>query len=302
MKLPIHFIIIGAQKAASSFVQNCLSDHPDVWMPHGETAYFQSPDYEQTEPSAFVDGLAGGAGQRIGIKRPDYLASVEAAERIQRLLPKAKLICILRHPVDRAISAWYHNIKAGFLPVISAEIGISSLLKGEQSLLKDFPRAAEVLDYGLYHKHLKKYSRAIENGNMLLLRQEDVIRNPLDTFKLTSSFLGLDFVPPSERVLKQRPQAVIYDLRRLRLLQYRPKLLYNFCDGGVRSIGRNKSPIRLAGAAAVVAFDQFVMERLFGNAKPTLSAELKNRLQEFYEPTIRGLRDDYAIPVEDWLQ
>ena len=41
------FVIIGAQKSASTFMQVCLDDHPDIYLPRGETTFFESPDYRE---------------------------------------------------------------------------------------------------------------------------------------------------------------------------------------------------------------------------------------------------------------
>jgi hypothetical protein len=43
-------LVIGAQRAESTYVQFCLSNHPEIWMPHGETQHFDDPNYQQAEP------------------------------------------------------------------------------------------------------------------------------------------------------------------------------------------------------------------------------------------------------------
>lgn len=45
------FVVIGAQKSASSFMQLCLAEHPDIYMAEGETPFFETPDYEQSDIS-----------------------------------------------------------------------------------------------------------------------------------------------------------------------------------------------------------------------------------------------------------
>ncbi len=41
------FLIIGAEKSATTFLHGCLCEHPEVFMPDFEVSYFNSPDYYQ---------------------------------------------------------------------------------------------------------------------------------------------------------------------------------------------------------------------------------------------------------------
>ena len=99
-KLP-DFVIIGAQKSASSFMQLCLADHPDIYIPEGETPFFESPDYEQGDIHEIEELFEGRSEKCLGIKRPNYIGKAEVPNRILKHLPNAKLIAILRNP-----SAW----------------------------------------------------------------------------------------------------------------------------------------------------------------------------------------------------
>ena len=94
------FVLIGGQKAGSTFVQEALRQHPAVFTPHGETPFFQDPDYTPNDLSPLERELQGArAGQRVGIKRPNYLGEPEVPPRLARDLPGVKLIAVLREPV-----------------------------------------------------------------------------------------------------------------------------------------------------------------------------------------------------------
>lgn len=124
-----NFIIIGAQKSASTFLQACLNDHPDIYMPYGETPFFESPDYERNNIRDLEKIFVDRDEKCIGIKRPTYIGKPEVPERILAHLPNAKLIAVLRNPIDRAISAYFHNINYGFIPAIDVETGSKSLFR-----------------------------------------------------------------------------------------------------------------------------------------------------------------------------
>lgn len=148
-----NFLLIGAQKSATTFVHRCLCEHPNVFMPSGEIPFFKDPDYSQSDIESFERLFEKGYHKKaIGIKRPDYLHKPECPERIHRHIPSARLIAILRDPVDRAISAYYHNAKMGFAPLKHVNTGLLEVINGRHA--EKYPRAAEIVEFGFYHKHL----------------------------------------------------------------------------------------------------------------------------------------------------
>lgn len=298
----IDFIILGAQKSASTYLQNCVRAHPQIWMPRGETAFFESPDYEQQSMQELLLSIGAPVTQRVGIKRPDYLGKPGVAERIQNDLPEVRLIVVLRNPVERAVSAWYHNIKEGFLPSISAEEGIQALLDRGGRALPGYPRSAEILEYGLYAKHLARYQNSIDSKSLLILLHEDVIKNPLNILRTTFEHLDVapEFVPHKE--LSKRPQAVTYNLNRLQIMQFRSPLLNRFNNDRTRIIGRHRSLPRVVAAATLIALDRLLLEPIFGNKKTPLSSELTSRLYDYYVEDVNLLLTKHALPVQNWIR
>ena len=53
------FVIIGAMKAASTLITECLRQHPEVYMPRGETPYFRDPEYSWSGIE-IVEGIFAG--------------------------------------------------------------------------------------------------------------------------------------------------------------------------------------------------------------------------------------------------
>jgi len=153
-----NFVIIGAQKSASSFLQACLNDHPDIYLPHGETPFFESPDYEQSDIRELQRIFEKRSEKCLGIKRPNYIGKPEVPKRIASHLQNAKLIAVLRNPIDRAISAYYHNIKFEFIPPIDIEIGMRKLI-WEPSFSAKYKRSPEIIELGFYCKYLSKYDQ-----------------------------------------------------------------------------------------------------------------------------------------------
>jgi len=48
----LDFLIIGAQKSATTFIHRCLLEHPSVFMPPGEISFFEDPDYLNLDSSS----------------------------------------------------------------------------------------------------------------------------------------------------------------------------------------------------------------------------------------------------------
>ena len=113
-----HFVVIGAQKSASTFLQRCLADHPEMWLPRGETTFFEDPTYEASRLSDLERMFSRRRERVLGMKRPSYLSRPEVPGRIRRDLPNVKLIAVLREPISRAVSAYFHMVGGGYLPLL----------------------------------------------------------------------------------------------------------------------------------------------------------------------------------------
>jgi hypothetical protein len=116
-----NFIVIGAAKAGTTALYWYLEEHPDVFMsPVKETNYFAygvdergnllygDPDVHRFPVKTLeeYERLFAGAGgaPAVGEASPIYLECPQAAARIRGRLPAVRLICSIRHPVDRAYS------------------------------------------------------------------------------------------------------------------------------------------------------------------------------------------------------
>ena len=101
----IDFLVIGAQKAGSTYVLNCLEEHPEIFMPPYEFGFFEDPVFEHKTASELAMHFQGVAeDQVVGAKRPNLLGHHECPPRLKEIYPELKLVVILRNPVERDIS------------------------------------------------------------------------------------------------------------------------------------------------------------------------------------------------------
>ncbi|HEU4677805.1 MAG TPA: sulfotransferase domain-containing protein, partial [Candidatus Paceibacterota bacterium] len=112
----IDFIGLGAQKSGTSWAYTCLYEHPAVCMPQKELHFFSRPRFEEGKEWYEAQFKNCAPGKLRGEWSTSYLYSPDAPERIRSLYPNAKLLAILRNPIDRAYSQYRNAVRAGEIP------------------------------------------------------------------------------------------------------------------------------------------------------------------------------------------
>lgn len=206
MALPT-FLIIGAQKSGTSWLANKLRQHPDVFIPRGEIHYFDKEFNLTKGIEWYREKFREAAGAiAVGDKTPDYLwtdgCGVEgympgAHQRLHRTIPQARLVILLRNPVERAISAVNHIIRTGRISPLHK---IDDLLVGKKSHLVE---GHGIIDKGRYHRQLQAYRECFASSQMLvLIFEEDVVANATGGLSKVCPFIGVD--PSFEFVIDDR--------------------------------------------------------------------------------------------------
>lgn len=292
------FIIIGAQKSASSFVQNCLSEHPDIYMPNGESSCFESPDFESGALDELFDIFAKRTEPIVGIKRPNIIGTLDAVERINQFCPQSKIIAVLRNPIDRLISSYYHRINYGFLPPINIEEGVAKLLD-DPAFRKAYPRGEEIFDFGLYHNYLSFFQEQLKDSRLLIFLHEDLKEAPEASIRRCFQFLGVDdsFSPSC---MASRPQKVTYNLRRLAFLQRRIPYCYEYNADKTRLQRRKMGLLSRLYVKGLIAIDRFLLAPTNKSEKPALSSLLNSRLNEIYREDIEKLESFIERDLSSW--
>jgi hypothetical protein len=199
MTLP-NFLIIGAQKAGTTWLGSNLEKHPDIFMatvPFGEVHFFDRAWNYNKGIEWYKESFSSAKNEKaIGEKTPDYLwVNGPATEghisdmhrNIYQILPEAKLIVVLRNPVERAISSANHIIRSGR---ISPLYNLDSLLVGCQQYILD---KYGVIDKGRYYQQIKAYLEYFDRAQMLILIfEEDIAREPVAGLRKVCHFLDID--------------------------------------------------------------------------------------------------------------
>jgi len=195
------FLVIGAQKAGTTALYAYLRWHPGIAGPSWKEVSFFDRHWWRGE--AWYRGqFPLRAGERlVGEASPSYLFHPLAPERARSLVPGAKLVALLRDPVDRAYSQYQHEVALGREP-LSFEDALAAedeRLVGEvEHLIADtraFSRAWWDHTYtarGRYAEQLERWLEAFPSEQLLVVRTEELGERPAETYASILAFLGAE--------------------------------------------------------------------------------------------------------------
>ncbi|MGA1052917.1 MAG: sulfotransferase domain-containing protein [Ilumatobacteraceae bacterium] len=201
------FIIIGAQKAATSSLYRRLADLPGVEPALRKEVHFFENDrvhrlgqsyYRAHFPLRHRLRRPDGGRAVTGEATPNYLVSVTAARRIAEALPGCRFVVVLRDPVSRAISSYHHRRRNGKETREIDEALLTSLesaaafLEGSHDA---FARDSYVT-WGLYARHLATWYELVGDERMLVVGMDALIDDFTSTLPLIAAFIGAGDDPP----------------------------------------------------------------------------------------------------------
>jgi len=197
------FLIIGAQKAGTSSLYSHLIQHPEVLAATRKETGFFSQKYEKGSSwyrTRFPSIENIDRGFVSGEATPEYFFHPHAARRIHHLLPDIRLILLLRNPVERAISHYYHCVKKGH-----EKLALEDALNAEDQRIKD--ATAEMinddkiysLDWqrysykarGIYCRQLERYYDYFKRGQILIIHSKDLYESPAKVMKTVQDHIGI---------------------------------------------------------------------------------------------------------------
>jgi hypothetical protein len=198
-------IIIGGQKCGTTSLFHYLRQHPQLVPSYAkEVHYFDggtTPDRddhargERWYRSYFPMQSSVQADQLVFEGSPRYLFDPDVPDRIAGLLPGCKLVVLLRHPTDRAISHYYHVRQRGQEPLELPE----ALAAEEDRLADPDPRTrranAVYHSYkarGRYAEQLRRYLERFPRQQLLVLQSELLFTEPEQVLDRVHRFLGVD--------------------------------------------------------------------------------------------------------------
>ena len=96
-----NFLVIGAQRAGTTWLYECLREHPEIFLPETKELHYFDLNHEKGYEWYFQH-FEGASEKAIGEITPNYYQYPGAIEKAHALLPEAKFIFILREPKAKA--------------------------------------------------------------------------------------------------------------------------------------------------------------------------------------------------------
>jgi len=218
------FMIIGAQRAGTTTLYEYLCLHPQIlpaarkelhWFHAGpeqgdsyHTGHRDRRWYERQFPK--TGGMLSGLMHRRRVltfeATPEYLFHPVVPANVFRLYPCAKLIVLLRDPVERAVSQYYHEQRHGF---IERDLSMEQYFardrlifrEEEPKLLQDPNYYSHAFEHccpvarGDYGRQIARWLRCFPRKQMFIVRSEDMFADPDAVLDSVCAFLGIEPFP-----------------------------------------------------------------------------------------------------------
>jgi hypothetical protein len=178
----VDFIGIGAQKSGTSWIAECLAEHPEVCMARDQyggllkEVHFFDWNYDRGFRYYEQHFDQCRSNEVNGEFTPMYLYDEAVAERIYQYNPNVRLLVCLRNPVDRAWSQ-YQAGKAGWSGRTFWEVA---------------ERQPEIIERGYYARQLKCYLRFFPQDQIHVCFYDDLKEEPQRFMQQIYAFLGVD--------------------------------------------------------------------------------------------------------------
>lgn len=194
-----NFFIVGVPKAGTTALAHSLAKHPDIFIsPIKETDYFSAEEVEKDglyyekkpikshiEYSNLFTNVEN--EQIIGEASVSYIFYPSVPLKIKKKSPNAKIVIVLRDPVERAISHYLMDRRLGYI-----KESLEDLILNPMSNHVAFQ---QVVLQGLYYENCKNYIETFGSKNVLILEYN---KNILSYWNRIEQFLEINSVPSPE--------------------------------------------------------------------------------------------------------
>jgi hypothetical protein len=198
-----NFFIVGAPRSGTTSLYHYLKQHPQVFMSRikeprffavdGQHPHVTEQNHERREITTNLsDYLAlfreAYDAIAVGEASTAYLNDGSAPGAIADRVPNARIVAILRHPAERAFSAFQYKLRDGREPLARFE----DALAAEAQRVKDGKTWYEYKGKGFYARALKRYFDRFDRSRIRVYLSEDLFDKPAWMMRDLFEFLGVD--------------------------------------------------------------------------------------------------------------
>jgi hypothetical protein len=213
----VDFVVVGTQKCATSWLYYCLSDHPAISMPptKNDEVYLGCKRHRIKGDRWYKNEIGDLYKSRLnGDISVNYLLDTNAAQIVRRTYGDVDIIVSIRSPIKRAVSAYYWNLRLGFVDEFDINKGLSKAVKiwrsktNAEFSLHDY--YYNIIERGIYYSQVKKYCQIFGAERVHIITMETIKKDSKGLLKSLYDTLGVesDFVSPS---IDSRPKKMSYN-------------------------------------------------------------------------------------------
>ncbi len=270
------FIVIGGHKCGTSSLHFYLKQHPDILMPKSKGQDLLNK--VNLDLKAYEKSYEMKTSEKIfGEVSSVYFQSEKACKAIKKHFPNAKLLIVLRNPVDRAFSNF--NVLAN-----NGNINFQ---------LKDIVNSPEpshkILKLGFYYDSLKQYLDNFEKHQLKPLIFDDFVKNKRKFYQQFFQFIEVDdnFIPDTSVIIR-KGGTVKY--KKFRNLLFSNPIIKKTATTILKPFTNSNQRYNLGQKV-----DNMFVE------KKSLSNELRENLIEVYREDILKTQDLLDIDLSHWF-
>jgi hypothetical protein len=292
-----NFFIIGAPKCGTTAMTRYLECHPDVFLAERKDLHFFGSDLgfsdrEWRDESAYLAHFDGADQEkRVGESSVWYLYSKQAATEIHAFTPQARVIAMVRNPVD-AMYALYSQLRFNSLGDEDIEDFESALAaEPDRADGRRIPPGTPLPEALLYRRvvafteQVRRYHTALGPNRVHVVLQNEMSRDTAGTYRKVLEFLDVDPDHPIDPTPVNTAKAVRSEQVR-RLIGATPSGLKNALPGGLRQ--QLRKTIRRLNSKHT--------------RRPPLDPALRARLLSEFEPQVQALGELLQRDLSQWNQ
>lgn len=187
------YLILGAQKCGTTSLKEYIRQHPDEGFncARKEIGYFSEHWVEDID--WYEDQFP--IGHTVGEKCPEYLFYPKVPNRVASTYPDLKLIVLLRDPVDRAYSQYWHNYYAPNYADRETR-SFRDAVQGKDITFEDWDNLTETINHysyterGQYAWQIRRWLKHFDISQFHFIKSEDFFVNTQEEFDRACAFLG----------------------------------------------------------------------------------------------------------------
>jgi hypothetical protein len=296
------FLVVGVPKAGTTALHAALTRHPGLYLAEikepkffltdgppparggpGDAITYREHVWRRDQYEALFDPAPAGALR--GEATPLYLYDKAAMRRIRALIPDARLIVIIRDPVERAHSNWAHLWSAGLEPVGDF---VRACAEEDRRIAAGWASFWHYTGLGKYGEQLRYAFTIFPRDQVLVLRYRLLVDEPAKTLDRICDFLGAESgvisEVPRENVTAHPERTLVHQAAAVAMR-------------GSDAVGRLLPGT--SGAAVTSRIERFLQR---GNReRQPLGADQRNALIPVFDTDVRLLEEVLGEDFSDWL-